>query len=99
MPEGFHEEHCADGPPGGEHFLRVLTDEVGEDIPLERRQWAVRMIFSNIIHLGLITCTTYMKNENNQMPWMSKENLEKDTYELVDAINQLLTSRYGEQLK
>lgn len=94
MPNDFHEKHCADGPPGGEHFQRVLSDEVGKSVPLDKRQWAVRMIFSNISHIGLVTSTTYMKNENNKMPWMSQDQLRQDTYELVESIINLLKLKY-----
>lgn len=49
-------DKCADpedvliGPPGGHIMFAVLTKEVGEEIPEEKRMWAVRTVFSLIFH-------------------------------------------------
>lgn len=51
------------GPPGHQAFMLKITQSVGDDIPKEAREWAVRMIFSNIVHLGLCSCTATMKEK------------------------------------
>ena len=70
------EEDGEMGPPGHKAFLKKITQLVGEEIPLEARDWAVKMIFSNIVHLGLCACTETMKEKCETQPRVSPDNIQ-----------------------
>lgn len=65
------------GPPGHKAIMKKITQTVGEEIPEESRRWAMRMIFSNIVHLGLCSCTPTMKEKQKSQPELSPENIEQ----------------------
>ncbi|MCR9203493.1 MAG: TetR family transcriptional regulator [Halobacteriovoraceae bacterium] len=74
------------GPPGGIALLEVITKEVGEDISLEKRQWAMRMIFSVIFHVATMVNTAFVKRKMEKEKWMTIEQKEKDIKLLARAI-------------
>ncbi|MCP4912254.1 MAG: TetR/AcrR family transcriptional regulator [Oligoflexia bacterium] len=74
------------GPPGGEFLLEVITRDVGEQIPFEARFWAMRMIFSNLIHMGIMMSTSYVCSHKAHLPLMCKEHQIKDFDHMVDAL-------------
>lgn len=62
LPENTPAKELEDiGPPGGRTLLSVITDEVGEKIPLQARQWAMRMIFNQVVHCGVVMNTSVVK--------------------------------------
>lgn len=71
------EEEDEMGPPGHKAFLKKVTQLVGEEIPLAARDWAVKMIFSNIVHLGLCSCTETMKEKSKTQPKISPDNIQQ----------------------
>ncbi len=81
------------GPPGGKAILEVITREVGEGVSQEKRDWAMRMIFSNIIHTAIIMGSTYFKrgccdNPLMQDPEVKKEEFRELARALVDRIQK-----------
>lgn len=74
------------GPPGGEYLLEAITRDIGEEVPFEKRFWAMRMIFSNLIHVGIMMSTTYVKDHKSHLPFMNKEQQIKDFGHLVEAL-------------
>lgn len=56
------------GPPGQKAFLKVITEEVGERVSLEDRQWAVRVIFNNIVHSAIMMNTHVCKDMIGRSP-------------------------------
>lgn len=73
-------------PPGEETFLKIITKDVGEDIPMEGRHWAVRMIFSDLIHFGVFMGTSLMREKCKHIKYFSPEEKKKSIYALVEAI-------------
>lgn len=74
------------GPPGSIHILEVIRRDVGEVVSLEHCHWAMRMIFSVLVHFGVMMGTSFMKAKCQQMPYMSPEQKKKDIYQLVESI-------------
>jgi len=46
------------GPPGGERLFEVISHELGANVPLASKEWAVRCIFGQVIHLAIIRCSS-----------------------------------------
>lgn len=74
------------GPPGGMALLQVITNEVGESVSPEKRQWAMRMIFSVIFHIATMVNTAFVKRKMEKEKWMTMEQKEKDIKLLARAI-------------
>ena len=47
------------GPPGGDYFYQLLTKEVGDHVSEDARKWAVKSIFSVLLHWVLILSTKH----------------------------------------
>lgn len=54
-------EHA--GPPGGHVILAALEREVKKTVTIEEKLWAVRVIFTYVVHTALISSTNYAKKE------------------------------------
>ncbi len=74
------------GPPGNQVLLNVITREVGEEVSLEDREWAMRMIFSNIFHNAVMVNTEYLKRKCAGEPWMEDRVKEKNMKKMAEAI-------------
>lgn len=74
------------GPPGHKALLKVITNEVGESVPFEDREWAVRMLFSNIFHKAVMMNTKYLQKMCKDEPWMESGIVDKNMKKLGTAI-------------
>lgn len=79
------------GPPGNKAILDVITREVGEEVSFERRDWAMRMIFINIVHSSICLNSNYFKNRCSEEIWMKDPNLKEEEFRelarsLIDRI-------------
>lgn len=74
------------GPPGNQVLLNVITKEVGESVSLEEREWAMRMIFSNIFHNAVMVNTEYLKRKCAGEPWMEDDVKERNMKKMGEAI-------------
>ena len=54
------------GPPGQEVFFERIKNEVGDSVSEESIYWAVKMIFSQLVHFGVIFNTDVMKVRCNK---------------------------------
>ncbi len=79
------------GPPGKEAFLKVLTREVGDQVPFEDRHWAMRMIFANIVHFSVTMQTPMFKKKMEQTKFFSEEENKKSIMMLVEALLSKIT--------
>lgn len=78
------------GPPGHEAFIKKIRHDTGEDVPIEGIHWAMRMIFSDIVHFGVAINAPAMKEQvKNQSHFRPKE-MKCSIYFLVEAIIQYL---------
>lgn len=90
--EGLLENKEKVGPPGQDALLTVITREVGEDISLEKREWATRMIFSHIFHVATMLNTSFVKAKCANESWMTPEKKEQDIRLLAKAVLNVLKS-------
>jgi len=74
------------GPPGGAAILKVITEEVGEEIPLKAREWAMRMLTSNIFHNAAVMSSTYCKTFHKDDYWMDNENKKFEIIQLTRSL-------------
>ncbi|MCO4795281.1 MAG: TetR/AcrR family transcriptional regulator [Bacteriovoracaceae bacterium] len=92
VPEGFfcEEDENDFGPPGKEAFLEVITRDVGEDIPFEGRHWAMRMIFSDIVHFAIAMSSPIMKEKCKYVKHFNPDEKKMSITYLVEAILEYL---------
>ncbi len=76
------------GPPGGEALFKVITKEVGTDVPEEKRDWAMRMMFVTIVHIGTLINTRYVKARCMGEAWL--EDIEAKELEIRELANALI---------
>lgn len=74
------------GPPGQETFLKKIRQELGEEIPYEAIHWAVKMIFSDILHFSIMLNAPMMKQKLLCDPSFHPEEKKKSIYNLVEAM-------------
>ncbi len=74
------------GPPGGEYLFEVITKEVGEGVSVDLRKWAVKTLFSDVIHFALIMSGEYCKICYSNHPDFSLENRKKSFEMHTEAI-------------
>jgi AcrR family transcriptional regulator len=79
------------GPPGKEAFLKVLTREVGEEVSFEKRHWAMRMIFANIVHFSVMMQTPMFRKKALSAKFFSPEENKRSIYMLVEALVHKIT--------
>ena len=67
IPDSKMEDSNIVGPPGGEAILKVINNEVGEDVEIELRLWAARTLFTHIIHYSLMIKTSLAQKCQNRV--------------------------------
>lgn len=86
-PEFFDRDDENDfGPPGKEAFMEVITRDVGEEIPFEGRHWAMRMIFSDIVHFAISMSSPIMQEKCKYVKHFHPEEKKRSIIFLVEAI-------------
>ncbi len=88
IPEDFFDKSDENdfGPPGKEAFLEVLTREVGDEIPEAGRHWAMRMIFSDIVHFAIAMSSPIMQQKCKYVKHFQPEEKKRSIIFLVEAI-------------
>ncbi|ATH06977.1 hypothetical protein BIY24_03205 [Halobacteriovorax marinus] len=61
------------GPPAGWLLLKIVTEEVGEEIPLDGRFWAVITIISHVSHMAIILSSSVIKQHCEHLKYLNKE--------------------------
>ena len=84
IPEGreFLDEERL-GPPGQEAFLKKIKDDLGEEISENGQKWAMKMIFSVLVHFGVMMNTSVMKEKCQTQDDYKLEAIEKSIYHMV----------------
>lgn len=85
----MEEGHCPDeefGPPGSQAFAAAIIKELNVTISESDMFWAVKMIFSNIVHLALIYSNHLCSLDAQSHPYHTREALEKDIRRLVKVV-------------
>ncbi|WP_372655854.1 TetR family transcriptional regulator [Halobacteriovorax sp.] len=60
------------GPPAGGLILKLITEEVGEDVPLDGRFWAVSSLTAQIVHMAIILNSSVIKERCSHFPHINK---------------------------
>ena len=77
-PQNFEqEEEQHFGPPGEAVFLEKIRSDVGEGASPLGERWVMKMIFSLLIHFGVIMNTDLMKVKCQKDDDLKPENIEK----------------------
>jgi len=82
----FSENEFEIGPPGMDTLLQKITQDVGEDTPMAARHWAMRMIFGNLIHFGLLTSIPFFREKTKNVSFFNPKQKKKSFYLLVESI-------------
>lgn len=61
------------GPPAGDLLLKIITEEVGEDVPLDARYWAVMTLVSHITHISIILSSSVILEKCVHLPHLSQD--------------------------
>lgn len=72
----YDEEYCS-GPPGEEVFLEMIKSDLGDSASEMARMWAVKMIFSLLVHFTVISSTELLKVKSKQDPTLTPEGMEQ----------------------
>jgi AcrR family transcriptional regulator len=92
------EDICEDdnqqfGPPGQSVFLEKIKNDLGSNCAPMAQFWAVKMIFSQIVHFGVIMNTGMMKKKRKTDENLKPENIEIYLRHSVNAhLNYLKTN-------
>lgn len=74
------------GPPGQKVFIEKIRNDVGPKIPEDGVHWAMRMIFSDIVHIAIAMSAPMMKEAlKSEKHWQLSEKRKSFQY-LVEAI-------------
>lgn len=88
--DAFHDCKGNMGPPGHEYFVKKIRQDVGEDVPYEGIHWAMRMIFADIVHFGVMENAPMMKEKIKSQKFFQPEEKKKSIYNLVEAMLDFL---------
>lgn len=81
--EGMHDKY--NGPPGGEYLHECLLSEV-PDAKHEDVEWAVRVLFSQIIHKAIVTCNSSICEHLVDKAGWDKDIFEQDIVRLAKLV-------------
>jgi AcrR family transcriptional regulator len=84
--EVFNDPNEEFGPPGKDAFIKVIRRDLGEDIPFDGLHWAMRMIFSDIVHFSISMSSPIMQAQCCNNKRFSEDERKRSVYFLVEAI-------------
>jgi AcrR family transcriptional regulator len=73
------------GPPGGHTLFDAITREVGESVPEVGRIWAMKGIFTYLVHWAMLMSTSHCKDMSCKDPLFSLDVKKKSVKLHVDA--------------
>lgn len=74
------------GPPGGRALATAIVQELQREIPEADMYWAVKMVFSNVVHLALMYANHFCQLPPEQTPFHDRATLEADIRRLVRVV-------------
>ena len=81
-PQGAEDEFI--GPPGGQVIMEAILKEVGTKVPEADLHWAIKALFSHVVHMSLMYNCCFQKNKN--IPFTSHEDIEKSIRRLTRVV-------------
>jgi AcrR family transcriptional regulator len=73
------------GPPGAKVIVEAILKEVGDQLPDEDLHWAVKSLFSHVVHNSLMYNCCF---KNNSIPFTSTQDIEKSIRRLCRIVIQ-----------
>lgn len=86
FPEQMESPTKTFGPPGGVYLLEVIRNDVGPKVSETACHWAMRMLYADLVHFGVVMGTSYVKSQAEKIPFLKPENKIKDLHHLVDSL-------------
>jgi AcrR family transcriptional regulator len=85
------ENECVDndekfGPPGGLALAEAISLELDHEVNEADMYWAVKMIFSNVVHLALMYSNHFCKMPREEQKYHTQQELENDIRRLVGVV-------------
>lgn len=77
------------GPPGGQVIIEAIVKEVQGNISEEDLHWALKSLFSNVIHMSIMYQCCFKQNE---LPFSSPADIEKGIRRLTRVVLKDLSS-------
>lgn len=77
------------GPPGGKFIKALILKETGKVVGEEDLHWALKTLFSHMIHMSIMYNCCF---KNAEVPYSSKEDVEKGIKRLTKIVLQELKS-------
>ncbi len=74
------------GPPGSRAFATAIVKELNLPITEAEMFWAVKMIFSSIVHFALMYSNRFCSLDGKEHPYHTQAALEKDIRRLVKVV-------------
>ena len=88
LAEGTEDEFR--GPPGGKVVCEALVKEVGGKIADEDLHWALKTLFSHVVHMSLMHSCCF---KDNAVPFSTPADIEKGIRRLTKVVIQELKSK------
>lgn len=74
------------GPPGGMALSEAIQQELKHEVSEANMFWAVKMIFSNVVHMALMYSNHFCQMPPEEMEYHSREVLEADIRRLARVV-------------
>lgn len=74
------------GPPGGRAMAEAIVAQLKHEVPEADMYWAVKMIFSMVVHMALMYSNHFAKLPEAQCEYHDKQTLEADIRRLVRVV-------------
>lgn len=90
------DHHCPEekfGPPGGIAIAEAIIQELKHDVPEEDMFWAVKVIFSHVVHTSLMYSNHFCDLPVEDNPYHTQPVIEKDIKRLVKVVLRDLSKK------
>ncbi len=74
------------GPPGGLAIAEAIVKELKHEVKEEDMFWAVKMIFTPVVHMALMYSNHFCKLPAEEFPFHDRKTLENDIRRLVQVV-------------
>lgn len=74
------------GPPGGRALAMAIIQELKHEVPESDMYWAVKTIFTNVVHVALMYTNHFCRLPADQVIYHDRATLEADLRRLVKVV-------------
>ncbi len=79
------------GPPGGKVIVEAILKEVGGNVSEEDQHWALKCLFSHVIHSSIMYNCCF---KQNNIPYTTNADIEKSIRRLCRVVIEDLKKNY-----